>query len=193
MATDTLLEKSWIALDFLGSDNQRKNQESEEIIIESIKTDITKSVFNINRCYSYYESGIKATLREEEKEEVHFETPKINNDFLIYDTKYFRKSQKWIGHVEEVHKDVFVAKLTDLDNPTTYEVGEFDYEEISPEDRELVTKGAAFYWTLGRSNYNGQVKKESLIRFQRVRLWTEEQFDKVADSANDIYETLKWE
>src|SRR5450432_3570477 len=69
---------------------------------------------------------------------------------------HFSKTQRWVGHISKIGKTDFEAKLEDLTNPGTYEIAEFDLEEISPEDRLLVQRGATFYWSIGYSHDNGQ-------------------------------------
>jgi len=52
--------------------------------------------------------------------------------------------------------------------PGTFEMGRFDLREVSEEDRSLLVEGAVFYWSIGYSRINGQVQKQSNIRFQRL-------------------------
>jgi hypothetical protein len=58
----------------------------------------------------------------------------------------------------------------------------------------LVSKGAGFYWSLGYVNDNGQVKKDSFIRFQRIKPWDEDELNEIADKANLLRNHLdNWE
>ena len=106
---------------------------------------------------------------------------------------HFSKTQRWIGHVSKTGKTDFEAKLEDLTNPGTYEIGEFDMDEISPEDRPLVQRGATFYWSIGYSHDNGQISRKSLIRFQRILKWEEADMDSAADRARRLGQNLNWE
>src|SRR6266852_2930584 len=58
--------------------------------------------------------------------------------------------QRWIGQVEQVKSDRFVAILADATssrNPP--EQVELDLEEVSESDRSLLAEGATFYWSIG--------------------------------------------
>ncbi len=105
---------------------------------------------------------------------------------------YFKKTQKWLGHVTEIKSDEFIAELKDLTNPGTIEIGEFEINEISAEDKELLTIGSAFYWSVGYAVEKGQVKKESIIRFQRI-YWEQDELDSAFDRARILEENLNWD
>lgn len=115
----------------------------------------------------------------------------------IFKTKkkinYSTTLQKWKGIVTEITESGFKAELEDQTNPGTKEVASFDLEEISPDDQKLIEIGAVFYWSIGYKNQNGQVTKESLIRFQRIADWKEKDYDAAADRASSIYESLNFE
>lgn len=84
------------------------------------------------------------------------------------DNSFYTKTQKWLGHVIEMYDHKFVAVLKDLTSGGTEEIGEFDFDEITPDDHPLISKGAAFYMSLGFISDNGTRKRESEIRFQRL-------------------------
>lgn len=109
---------------------------------------------------------------------------KINN--------YSTTLQKWQGYVKQVDYDErkFEAILNDMTEGGTNEIAEFDFNDVSPDDRKLIQDGAVFYWSIGYSNHNGQTKKESLLRFQRVVEWSEEDYDIASDRASDLNENL---
>jgi len=191
MKTVSTLKKQW-SLDYLTASVKKENIVKEEIILQAINEEIKKRLSKINRLNTSNESLKNKELGDSSTN--NFESPKFSNDFSIYDTKkYFLKSQKWIGHIIAIKQDCFIAKLTDVDMDTTYEIGEFDYDEISPEDKEYLEIGATFYWTLGSANYNGQIEKKSIVRFQRVNKWKIEDYDYVIDCANELVDNLKWE
>lgn len=81
---------------------------------------------------------------------------------------------QWEGYVEAVTDDGFRARLvpsnTEELNPTQVEFAEFDFDDLSNEtDRELVSEGAVFYWTIGKSrNSAGTIQNASLLRFRRL-------------------------
>lgn len=116
-----------------------------------------------------------------------------NPNYQILGTRLYSKNvQKWKGHIISVDGDTFTAKLYDLVQKGTYEIGEFERAEVSQEDRDLIEEGAAFYWSLGYSWREGQVTKESVIRFQRV-LWSQEDYDEAEDRAENLYNSISWE
>jgi len=106
---------------------------------------------------------------------------------------YIANSQKWVGYITELNKDFYTARLEDITHGGTYEVGDFFYDEVSKEDREYLKLGAIFYWSVGHSVRNGQVIKESIVRFQRLPKWTEDDYNEALDRANDLNQTLKWD
>jgi len=160
----------------------------KDIIVDVIKESVKKRLEKIRENLTetkVFESTISDF--EGELESPKFSVPSDNESY-----KYFVHTQRWIGHVEEIKHDGFIAKLTDLSDNTTYEMGEFDFDEVSPEDMPLLTVGATFYWSLGRANENGQIEKKALMRFQRVRPWTEKDYDRIVDRAEDKFKKLKW-
>lgn len=100
---------------------------------------------------------------------------KENQDFgrklfnpIKVDNSYYTKTQKWLGHVIELNDDKFTAVLKDLTSGGTEEIGEFYFDEITPDDHPLISKGAAFYMSLGFISDKGTRRRESEIRFQRL-------------------------
>jgi hypothetical protein len=164
-----------------------KSIPEEEIIFDSIKETIKKRFHKSeNNSESTAEEVTMAKIDEE------LQSPKFASSLRDESYRYFVQTQRWIGHVEKITKNGFVAKLTDLNDNTTYEMADFEMREVSPEDRPLVSLGAAFYWSLGTVNDNGQVIKTAFMRFQRVRPWTEHDYDRIADRAQERYKKLKW-
>jgi hypothetical protein len=134
-----------------------------------------KANFLINDSKAYLETDSDSYFDESKKNYKRnwdFGKKLFNN--LRINNIYFTKTQKWLGHVVEVGNDGFTAILKDLTNGGTEEFGEFFNEEITPEDIKLITKGAAFYMSLGYISNNGTRKKESEIRFQRLAEFDEE-------------------
>jgi hypothetical protein len=106
---------------------------------------------------------------------------------------YIYNSQKWIGHVIELSEASFIAKLEDKYDPTTYEIAEFEVEDVSEDDLGLLKLGAVFYWFVGYVNQDGRVFKQSLVRFKRVVDFTESEIDFIADEANELNDSLIWD
>lgn len=120
----------------------------------------------------------------------NFDLSSINQHYNHFrDTQnYSRKTQRWQGYILELNSDRFVAKLEDLTKPGgTYEILEFDLSDVSPDDLPLVQIGSIFYWSIGSVMTNGQLKRQSILRFKRVALWSELDYD----SATDLFDKFK--
>ena len=133
------------------------------------------------------------TALESDEEESFKEIPKINRLPFFNYYSYFKKSQNWIGFVEEITQDEFRAKLIDESSPETYEVASFDKEEVSPNDRDFLKPGAVFYWSVGFENNNGQISKKSLIRFKRSVDFTRDDVDEIADQSSELMNSIIWD
>lgn len=101
--------------------------------------------------------------------------------------------QRWLCYIEEINPTTFEARMEDLNNPGTYEIGEFDFSEVAKDDQELMAIGAIFYCHAGYVIRNGQVIKESLIRFKRAISWSDSEFDSSVDNADDLLSNLNWD
>lgn len=109
------------------------------------------------------------------------------------DLDYICQSTKWIGYVIEIRDNSFTAKLTDVDNDTTYEIADFDKSDVSECDLNLLELGATFYWSVGYANQYGQIIKQSLIRFKRSINIEESEFDSIIDKAKELENEIVWE
>jgi len=159
------------------------SKQTENEFFESINSDVLKMSLNSN-------SFVNSDLNLEGAMYKFFHKSLPENKSKI--NSFFSKTQRWVGHVSEINGDIFIAKLEDLTNSGTYEFGEFEMTEISPEDKKLVQIGAAFYWSVGYSNHNGQVRKESIIRFQRTVKWDQAYLNDALDNYDKHDKTLKW-
>ncbi|MDX2306347.1 MAG: hypothetical protein NW226_26295 [Microscillaceae bacterium] len=122
----------------------------------------------------------QSTLR---KSSSKIEFPKIYSTII----------QSWRGHITEINDDFFVAELEDLINQGTTEIAEFDFGSVSPDDLQLIKLGSVFYWNITKKMNRGQLTKESYLRFQRVILWDEEDYDNASDKAAELFNTLKFD
>lgn len=105
---------------------------------------------------------------------------------------YYSKTQKWLGYVQELTADGFTAILKDLSHGGTDEYSDFFMDEISEDDKSLISVGSAFYLNLGYVYKKGTVKKESEIRFQRLSIEEEnDYFDKGLDLRKDFISYFK--
>jgi len=103
------------------------------------------------------------------------------------------KTQRWVGYITAISGVEFSARLEDLNDPGTYEVADFEIKEVSKSDKELLSVGAVFYWSVGYSNDNGQVSKKSLIRFKRTVPFTEDEVNEVVDWADKMIKGINWD
>lgn len=90
--------------------------------------------------------------------------PRLDSDVVL---------QRWEGHVDHITSTGFVARLKDLSEANPDDSAEIPFDEVSPNDRDLIGPGAVFYWSIGyRDAVSGQRTRESVIRFRRLPRWT---------------------
>jgi len=101
--------------------------------------------------------------------------------------------QSWEGCVLSVSPDSFVARLVDSKHIRPDEEAEFDVNELTEDDRELLEPGAVFYWSIGYYDKpSGQRIRASEIRFRRLPAWTKEELKEARDHAKRLSEQLGW-
>lgn len=93
--------------------------------------------------------------------------------------------QRWIGRVESVRSDRFVAITNDATNPRNpAEEVEFDLAEVSEGDRSLVAEGAVFYWAIYyHDSPGGQRGRTSSLRFVRSPRLSEAATNRIFEQA----------
>lgn len=106
---------------------------------------------------------------------------------------YTQKFTKLVGFVIEIKEDFFISKLFEKDQSGTFEIGEFDFSDVDKDDMSLLNIGSVFYWTFGHFVQNGQVKKMSEIRFQRIAGYDMQEFDEITDESNKLNQSINWE
>lgn len=86
----------------------------------------------------------------------------------------FELLQKWEGSVLRVEEGTFVARLTDLTDPTRPdEEATFDLREVSDADAPLLEPGAVFYLCIGYDvSVAGQKTRAAQFRFRRLPAWS---------------------
>lgn len=115
---------------------------------------------------------------------IHFRKPPRER-FIVLD--------QWLGVVEEIGDDFFVARLRNVDTSVPDEEAEFDIEEISPVDRHLLQPGSEFYWSVGyRDSLGGQRVRSSLIRFRRLPRWQPNEIQEAQRAAGVLVEKFGW-
>ncbi len=104
----------------------------------------------------------------------------------------FRPLQRWEGVVVSVNTHGFDAVLKDLtDSARPKERAEFSLDEIEPEDRNLISEGAVFYWVIGYEVTPFlQRKHAGFIRFRRLPAWTESEIESVKREADEMEQIL---
>lgn len=138
-------------------------------------------------------SEIVAIEKITENYKFDFGLPKVDKYYDIYNSKRFsKKIQNWKGVVIQISENSFKAKLEDLSAGGTYEIGEFDYDDVSPDDTPLLLIGAIFYWSVGHYMENGQSVKRSDIRFQRLITLDENDIENVKSMIESKYSNIKY-
>jgi hypothetical protein len=96
--------------------------------------------------------------------------------------------QKWIGRVDELNANGFMATLTDATNPhNPPEYIKFDEDEVSAGDIGLLARGATFYWSIGyRDAEGGQRERVSTLRFARLGRFSKAETDRIFEKADRL-------
>jgi hypothetical protein len=102
--------------------------------------------------------------------------------------------QKWQGYVLKVLENSLWVRLIDLTQHGPDEEAEISLDEISPDDLELIKPGAIFYWNIGYLDlYSGQRIRSSVIRFQRIPVWSDEEINAAREEAERLQNSIHWE
>jgi hypothetical protein len=102
--------------------------------------------------------------------------------------------QKWQGYVLKVLPEFLLVRLIDLTQKGADEEAEIPIDEISRDDEDLIKPGAIFYWNIGYlDSYTGQRTRVSVIRFQRLPRWSDEEIDAAKQKAKRLQEIIGWE
>jgi len=104
--------------------------------------------------------------------------------------EYFIALQKWEGYVTEVGQDTFHARLIPLLGEGSDLEAEIWIEEIDGEDRTLLQPGAIFYWSIGYLDRPSGRQRTSIIRFQRLPVWTKRELEAARAEAAKLKELL---
>ena len=101
--------------------------------------------------------------------------------------------KKYEGFVTVRGAESFSARL--FENNSDYPVveAEFDLEELSETDRELVIEGAPLVWTIGYAYEGSTRKRESLIYLRRLPAWSDKELEKGRAAADDLTRAIQWE
>jgi hypothetical protein len=117
----------------------------------------------------------------------------ITPQMVIGGGSTLRTRQLWEGTVTEVRENEFVATLADITNPENPdEQVEFTYDEVSQDDRKLVSSGSGFY-CVDRSEQTpgGKEKNVSMVQFRRLPTWTRSSLVQGANRGRNISEVFR--
>ena len=104
-----------------------------------------------------------------------------------------RVLQRWVGRVEHVNGDSFVATLHDATSPRyPPEQVEIDRSEVSESDLSLLAPGATFYWSIGyRDTPGGQRERISTLRFARLPRLSTTEVSRILEHADNLAALLE--
>jgi hypothetical protein len=165
------------------------NEASDEFLLSKVNKEIALKANEIES---------KSLSENEEKVEIDLHSlplyipEALNVNKISASLNHTYMTQRWVGHVIDIKDKKFKARLEDLTQPGTYEIGVFDIEDTFDE-KEMIKLGAIFYFSVGYDVSRGQYSKQRLIRFQRLSEWTVVDFDNAIDRAARIDSNLKWE
>jgi hypothetical protein len=94
----------------------------------------------------------------------------------------------WEGEIASVDPDagMFSARLTPLRGSDVDVSGDISFEQVNPEDLELVVPGAVFYLEIFRRYVKRQLSYTHQVRFRRLPLWTPAMLEKVSEMAKEL-------
>ncbi len=130
---------------------------------------------------------------------LHNQAVMLREDILvrlprIRDSKWKVKVlQRWIGRVECVQPDTFLAFIIDATNShNPPELVELGFDEISTGDIPLIAAGATFYWSIGYwVTPGGQRERVSSLRFARQPRLGKFQMKRIFEQAERVAALLE--
>jgi hypothetical protein len=96
----------------------------------------------------------------------------IRSNYEVLTKSYFIPKVSWEGEVLEVKENSFTSSLVPTVNDGEEKFAEVLTEEISMDERDLIQKGAIFYWSIGYSFTPQGRMNSSYIRFRRPQKWS---------------------
>lgn len=106
---------------------------------------------------------------------------------------YFTSITEFLGEVRSVDlvERVFLADVSNSKNTDECYAAEFDLDEISSSDLDLVQPGALFFWLVGREISNGTERNISQIRFRRMASISKRQLLRIEHSVREETESIR--
>ena len=95
--------------------------------------------------------------------------------------------QKWEGRVISLSGDTFKATLSSLVGDESDQEAEIYIEDVTPDERLYIEPGAVFYWSIGYLERPSGRRRESILRFRRLPMWTSDEVKKKAKKSLAIY------
>lgn len=160
--------------------------------IDGLPSDMWESILNINEQHSHIESARGSEGIGQQQDKV-----RPQHTFVLGGKRSplnrFISLQKWEGVVLEIDEECFSARLSNFKKQDDEEICEIYLSEISDEDKNLVTPGAVFYWSIGyHTDMGGQRKRSSIIRFRRLGIWTTHDEKQANDFADETIKLTGW-
>ena len=106
----------------------------------------------------------------------------------------FNSIRNWEGVVLDVGEDSFFARVRDPDEKsdlgeTTFEI---PIEDVTEDDKTLLTEGAVFYLTLGYRQIPGQpIRKDATLIFRRMPAWSKRRLTSAKELEDKLTTILK--
>ena len=91
----------------------------------------------------------------------------------------------WIGRVEEVYEDYFTASLEDLQGRLS--TAEFDNEEITPSDLNLLAPNVRFSYTVTQMDRRSGREYVSKISLCGPAVWTGKDSDRAKEFQEELF------
>ena len=164
------------------------NETSNELLLSKVNEEISLKAQEVER---------ESLSKNEGKAEIDLQSlplyipETLNTKKISGSLNHTYMTQRWVGHVIEIKNNQFKARLEDLTQPGTSELGLFDIEDTFDE-KEMIKLGAIFYFSIGYEVRRGQYTKQRFLRFQRLSEWTVTDYDNAIDRAARIESNLKW-
>jgi hypothetical protein len=94
----------------------------------------------------------------------------------------------WEGEITDVDSKgkMFSARLVPLRGSDVDVSGDISFEQINPEDVELVVPGAVFYLEIFRRYVKRQLSYSQQVRFRRLPSWTSDMVQRVSEIAREL-------
>jgi hypothetical protein len=165
------------------------NEASDDFLLSKVNKEISLKAKEIeNRSLSENDEKVEIDLHS-----LPLYIPEtLNVNKISASLNHTYMTQRWVGHVIEIKDKKFKARLEDLTQPGTSEIGVFDIQDAFDE-KDMIKLGAIFYFSVGYEVSRGQYSKQKFLRFQRLSEWTVTDYDNAIDRAARIDSNLKWE